>query len=430
MAGINVIATGVTGTTNTPQTGFSIVLRNGDVVFSDGTTLASSNITLAQVSNEPELLSQFTNNLGNYGNFLTSANVAYIQLTGSITNTVLTVSAITSNGASFTGTINNGAAVAGTLLTVTNVTSGTILAGQAITGTGVTAGTVISGEELCTFTASISGTTLTVTSAPTPNLLRLNSVVYTRSGTGGTGTGVLSNTIITAFGTGTGGIGTYTINNSQTVASTGMLAYAAVGTGGTGVYIVSNSQLVASTSITASLTGVIKPNSTDGTPGNAGCPLTGTNITSATTNIESQITGTAGSTGTYQVSDANVTGTINNGSTLAGTTLTVTAVTSGVLAVGQRISGTGITAGTTITALGTGTGGIGTYTVSVSQLVASTTIYAAFNVANGAMQVPWFTGTGATGGGNNNHEWSQRFLNWSGSQWRILYINCNCNCNC
>ena len=59
---------------------------------------------------------------------------------------------------------------------------------------------------------------------------------------------------------------------------------------------------------------------------------------------------------------------------IAGTTLTVTAVSAGVLAVGQVISGTGVTAGTTITALGTGTGGTGTYTVSVSQTVASTTL--------------------------------------------------------
>lgn len=59
---------------------------------------------------------------------------------------------------------------------------------------------------------------------------------------------------------------------------------------------------------------------------------------------------------------------------ISGTTMTVTAVTSGTLAVGQPITGTGVTAGTVITALGTGTGGTGTYTVSVSQTAASTTI--------------------------------------------------------
>jgi hypothetical protein len=54
---------------------------------------------------------------------------------------------------------------------------------------------------------------------------------------------------------------------------------------------------------------------------------------------------------------------------IAGTTLTVTGFTSGLLRVGSVISGAGVTAGTSITALGTGTGTTGTYTVSVSQTV-------------------------------------------------------------
>ena len=58
---------------------------------------------------------------------------------------------------------------------------------------------------------------------------------------------------------------------------------------------------------------------------------------------------------------------------ISTTTLTASAVT-GTIAVGQVITGTGVTAGTVITALGTGTGGAGTYTVSASQTVSSTTI--------------------------------------------------------
>lgn len=56
------------------------------------------------------------------------------------------------------------------------------------------------------------------------------------------------------------------------------------------------------------------------------------------------------------------------------TTLTVSAMTSGDIYLGMEISGTGVTAGTRITAFGTGTGGVGTYTVSASQTVSSTTI--------------------------------------------------------
>jgi hypothetical protein len=61
---------------------------------------------------------------------------------------------------------------------------------------------------------------------------------------------------------------------------------------------------------------------------------------------------------------------------MSATTLTVTAVTSGTLYVGQTIQGAGVTVQTIITALGTGTGGAGTYTINNSQTVASRTMYA------------------------------------------------------
>lgn len=68
---------------------------------------------------------------------------------------------------------------------------------------------------------------------------------------------------------------------------------------------------------------------------------------------------------------------------ISGTTLTVSAVTSGTLSIGVVLSGTGVTTGTTITALGTGTGGTGTYTVSASQTVSSTTITASNSLGAG-----------------------------------------------
>lgn len=78
---------------------------------------------------------------------------------------------------------------------------------------------------------------------------------------------------------------------------------------------------------------------------------------------------------------ASVGGVIGQGAavvtgSISGTTLTVTGVTSGTLMVGETLTGSGVTAGTTITAYLTGVGGVGTYTVSVSQTVASTTITA------------------------------------------------------
>lgn len=50
--------------------------------------------------------------------------------------------------------------------------------------------------------------------------------------------------------------------------------------------------------------------------------------------------------------------------TISGHTLTVTSISHGHLSVGQKLSGSGLPDGTTITAFGTGTGGVGTYTVS------------------------------------------------------------------
>jgi len=74
-----------------------------------------------------------------------------------------------------------------------------------------------------------------------------------------------------------------------------------------------------------------------------------------------------------QTQTAVFTGTINNGGAGAGTILNVTGVTSGTLKVGMVLTGGSITAGTFISAFTSGTGGIGTYQVSVSQLRTSAT---------------------------------------------------------
>ena len=84
---------------------------------------------------------------------------------------------------------------------------------------------------------------------------------------------------------------------------------------------------------------------------------------------------------------------------ISGTTLTVSAVASGTLAVGQLVTGTGVSASppgssaTYITALGTGTGGVGTYTVSISQTVSSTTMSAFSGTGWGAASNTQIAGT-------------------------------------
>jgi len=70
--------------------------------------------------------------------------------------------------------------------------------------------------------------------------------------------------------------------------------------------------------------------------------------------------------------------------------MTVTAVSSGTLAVGQAITGSGVPAGTRITSLGTGTGGAGTYNTSCLVVVASTGM-------NGAAGYGAYSATARTG---------------------------------
>lgn len=82
----------------------------------------------------------------------------------------------------------------------------------------------------------------------------------------------------------------------------------------------------------------------------------------------------------------HVAGTTNNTAqftaSITGTTMDVTAVTSGTLDVGNIVYGTSVSPITKITALGTGTGGTGTYTVSVSQTVASVTMFTSSGTAS------------------------------------------------
>lgn len=120
--------------------------------------------------------------------------------------------------------------------------------------------------------------------------------------------------------------------------------------------------------ITAVGSGVVVPGGT----------LSGTGVATGT-KVTEQISGTAGGIGTYRVSIPEQTVASTTISETYGT-LTVTAVGSGALGVGQVLAGSGVTTGTNITALGTGAGGTGTYIVDPTQTAGSTTITSASNV--------------------------------------------------
>ena len=104
-----------------------------------------------------------------------------------------------------------------------------------------------------------------------------------------------------------------------------------------------------------------------------GQTLSGTGIT-AGTKIVQFLTGAGGNVnevGTYQLNAPATTVAPAFTASISGTTLTVTAITSGYLGIGAVISGTGVTSGTTITAVLSASGGVGTYAVSASQTVGS-----------------------------------------------------------
>jgi hypothetical protein len=182
-------------------------------------------------------------------------------------------------------------------------------------------------------------------------------------------------------------------NNGTTTSAVGNKAYAAYASGLASFGPTGNPPAAASVTgsiaanatntFTGSITGNIL-NVTASVVGTivAGSTLSGTGVTSGTTIVQ-QLTGTPGGIGTYQVSTPQ---------TVASTTitgaygvLTVTAVGSGTLGVGDVLSGTGVAAGTIITQLGTGTGGTGTYYVNNSTVVSSTTIS-----ATAAVETKWY----------------------------------------
>ena len=83
----------------------------------------------------------------------------------------------------------------------------------------------------------------------------------------------------------------------------------------------------------------------------------------------------------HVVVTGNVTGNLATGinGSITGTTLTVSAIT-GSLNIGDTLSGGGVSAGTKITAILTGTGGVGTYTVNTSQTSTLTATNATLSV--------------------------------------------------
>jgi len=218
------------------------------------------------------------------------------------------------------------------------------------------------GSSSATFRGTIAGTVLTVNSMSFGVL----SIGMTISGVG---VNLNTNipTRIVSLGTGVGGIGTYNLNNSSTVSTEKeMNAGASFGAAFTG------SISAAALTVTSITSGSLS----------VGMMISGLGVQAGTfiTDISS---GTLGGTGTYILTGSQTVGSVNMTAgaaavanftgTISNTTLTIPpgGMTSGSLSVGMLIAGPGVTTGTTILTLGTGTGGQGTYTLSTASSVTS-----------------------------------------------------------
>lgn len=198
----------------------------------------------------------------------------------------------------------------------------------------------------------------------------------------------------------------WVVNDGATTAYPGQKAYANFADGkATFAATASAATAVATGTIAAgagaSATGVIQDSIFTATGSLSGTfviggVLSGTNVATGT-QIVSQLLPlqsgeTVGGLGRYTVSIA--------GQTVASTTISetwgvFTAVSglTGLFAVGSVLTGTSVPAGSTITALGTGTGGLGTYITNLTGTASSTAITGTVNV-----ETKWFARSQAAPG--------------------------------
>lgn len=281
--------------------------------------------------------------------------------------------------AQFTGTIS------GTTLTVTAFANGLILPGQRLTGTGVTAGTMITGNLTGvggqgTYTVDISQTVSSTNTMRTysDDPLGTDYPQYPISMPD------LSDRVSSFTGTIQDDLLTVTTIASGTISAGDNITGSGINEHLTVTEVIDNPETTVSFRATRSITTLTVTEVYSGTIV-VGMELfsssTGGLIASPPQRIINFLTGTGG-VGTYQMTGGGSEGANDyigryNGTwgvpsaasftaSRSSTTLTVTSVESGSLGIGQLITGEGVADGTRITALGTGTGGTGTYTVGSS----------------------------------------------------------------
>ncbi len=288
---------------------------------------------------------------------------------------------------------------------VTNISGRTITVSRPSFGPGLTGGghkiTFTDNNRKAYFQATFANNSTTITAtAPLPASVAVGQVIFGSGINGGADPTNLANACIITAIAGT----TITISRPTTVDA----SYSAVGLStipylqGTVVNLtfgparlqykdfgayVGNPKTAAAVTASITATTMTVTAVTSGVPRPGGL-ITGGTVAAGTT-IISQLTGPPGGIGTYQVSipqsvvstaltvthqlAASLTA-LATGS-ITATVLTVTAISSGEVRPGALVAGTNVTVGTTIVSQLTGlTGSTGTYQVSISQSVASTSL--------------------------------------------------------
>ena len=276
-------------------------------------------------------------------------------VTNGLTTGVPTATIVTISGTNTftTGTTAN-------TITNTNGTAVTITSASYIQGTPITTGasvTTSSGLAINTtyYVAATTTASTTVTLATTlANALAGTAITFTGGST------AISNGAVTVGSANHGlSAGDMIIPQSTSNGLTSTI----IGSTVTPYYVISTGLTTTQFQLSNSYNGTAITTFTNGTGLSIAVQtINMPQLNTANATTLSAWTAVSASVPTYQSgSTASFTATING-----TTTLNVTAVASGTIALGMSITGTGLGGGATITAFGTGVGGTGTYTMSVA----------------------------------------------------------------
>ena len=330
------------------------------IVTIDGEVFTSSTINLASATSFSAAAALIQAGLAaieatvtgsiSVGNATTSNSIISGTPVGNVSGNI---SAATAN---VTASIATGPSPIAAVMAVTALADGKVYPGATISGGNVTSAVVVAqlngaangiGNYSINVAQTVGSETISLAYGNlTVSVLNSGTVTI---GDGISAAGMTANSLITAQISGTpNGVGSYALNPSQTVANITAGIVAPAGN----ILTVAN--------ITA---GAILP----------GAVLSGGGVAAGTT-VTSQLTGTTGGNGTYQVTDSQYVSQAAIAAVSPNGLLNVTNVANGTLAIGQTINGVNVQPNTYIVSEGTGAGGTGTYVVNPSQTVAATTL--------------------------------------------------------